>query len=447
MLIPIYALVNTYFLPQQYQIGFVGDITYRSKITNYITLVCPIIGLVAGCLIGIITEFYTSMDCKPVKHLVKGCKQGPGINIILGLASNFIPSLLICIVIFFSFKIAGMFGISLAALGMLGNLCIGLAIDGFGPISDNAGGLATMSRLDERIRVITDQLDACGNTTAAIGKGFAIGSACLVSFALFGAFVTRTKLRDVDLMTPIIFSGLIFGAMIPYLFSALVMKAVGTAAEEMVDKVRELTEKYKDELLDENFYIPDTHECISVATVSSLRQMILPGLIVILTPIIIGILFGPKCVAGLLIGIIISGIQMAISSANTGGAWDNTKKSIKTKGIPVKKIEELKIIIAQLLHLRDVKNQEINELELSAYEELLEKLEKVEDSNTIFVKKWKGVNLKGYRKAEKSSIIGDTVGDPLKDTSGPSLNILVKLSSIISVIFGTLFVKTGYIIN
>jgi inorganic pyrophosphatase len=213
---------------------------------------------------------------------------------------------------------------------MLGNLAVCLAIDGYGPISDNAGGLASMCQLDEKIREITDDLDAAGNTTAAIGKGFAIGSACLVALALFGAFVTRTKLDRVNLNTPIVFSGLLFGAMIPYLFSALTMQAVGNAATAMVMRIRaEFGEHIGKD--DWETFEPDTNECINIATKNSLKQMFLPGMLVIVIPILFGIFFGPKAVSGLLVGIIISGIQMATSSANTGGAWDNCKKSIKSK--------------------------------------------------------------------------------------------------------------------
>ncbi len=195
-MIPCIIYISLHFLPVTYSVGEKGNITYRANINRYKTMVCPITGLVSGMLIGIITEYYTSMNYEPVKALVRGCKQGAAINIILGLAlgflSNVLPTILIAGTVFISYKLAGMFGISLAALGMLGNLAVCLAIDGYGPISDNAGGLATMCSLDERIRNITDDLDSAGNTTAAIGKGFAIGSACLVAFALYGAFVTTT---------------------------------------------------------------------------------------------------------------------------------------------------------------------------------------------------------------------------------------------------------------
>ena len=195
LMIPCVIYISLHFLPVTYSVGEINTITYRPNVNRYKTMLCPVSGLVSGMLIGLITEYYTSMNYEPVKTLVKGCKQGAAINIILGLAlgflSNILPTLLIAATVFTSYKLAGMYGIALAALGMLGNLAVCLAIDGYGPISDNAGGLATMCSLDERIRRITDDLDSAGNTTAAIGKGFAIGSACLVAFALYGAFVTR----------------------------------------------------------------------------------------------------------------------------------------------------------------------------------------------------------------------------------------------------------------
>jgi len=321
-----------------------------------------------------------------------------------------------------------------------------LAIDGYGPISDNAGGLATMCNLDERIRHITDDLDSAGNTTAAIGKGFAIGSACLVAFALFGAFVTRTKLDHVDIMTPIIFTGLLFGAMIPYLFSALTMKAVGSAAEDMVQAVREEFKANKDRYHDAN-YEPDVNKCIRIATESSLRQMILPGLLVVLVPIVMGVFLGPSCVAGYLVGVVISGIQMATSSANSGGAWDNTKKSIKKNGIPVNEYEETKYRLRELKDSQK-KGEVVDPAEIENLEKRLDEIMDREFEPTDrYIMKFRGKKMKVYKKAEKASIVGDTVGDPMKDTSGPSLNILIKLSSITSVVFGSLFVSTSYFIK
>lgn len=329
LLIPAIALISIYSLPKSYSVGEVNTILYKKDISNAATMVCPILGLISGLLIGLSTEFFTSMSFTPVKRLVESCKSGAAINIILGLAygymSNIIPTILIALTVFGSFSIAGMYGIALSALGMLSNLPIALAIDGYGPISDNAGGLASMCELDERIRDTTDQLDSAGNTTAAIGKGFAIGSACLVALSLFGAFVTRTNVGNINALTPVCLFGLIIGAMLPYLFSALTMQAVGRAANKMLEQIR------KDINLTDPNHEVKSENCIDVATTYSLSQMFLPGIIIIFVPIIFGVLFGPVCVGGLLIGIIISGIQMAISAANSGGAWDNAKKSIKSK--------------------------------------------------------------------------------------------------------------------
>jgi H+-translocating diphosphatase len=339
LMIPCVVLISFNFLPVSYNVGEIGTVTYKEGVTQVHTMICPLTGLISGMLIGIITEYYTSMSYSPVLELVVGCKQGAAINIILGLAlgylSSVLPTFLIAGTIYASYKFAGMFGIALAALGMLGNLSVCLAIDGYGPIADNAGGLATMCELDPQIREKTDDLDAAGNTTAAIGKGFAIGSACLVAFALYGAYVTRTKLDKVQLNTPVVFSGLLFGAMIPYLFSALTMKAVGNAASSMVNAIRKEFQAHWGQP-DWNTFQPNTNECINISTRDSIRHMFLPGLLVISIPIICGVLFGPKAVGGLLIGIIISGIQMATSSANTGGAWDNCKKYIKSKIILLK---------------------------------------------------------------------------------------------------------------
>lgn len=330
LLVPAIVLASLYMLPEKYSIGQQGTVAYKKDVTNKLTMVCPLAGLLSGMLIGLSTEYYTSMSYGPVKGLVRGCKQGAAINIILGLSlgylSTIIPTLLIAGTVLGSYIIAGMYGIALASLGMLANLPICLAIDGYGPISDNAGGLASMCELPPEIREITDDLDSAGNTTAAIGKGFAIGSACLVALSLFGAFVTRTGLTLIDVLTPIILSGLIVGAMLPYLFSALTMKAVGNAAEVMVQAVREDMDNKKGSNEE-----PDSNKCIQIATNKSLSQMFLPGALIIFIPIILGVLFGPKCVAGYLVGVIISGIQMAISAANSGGSWDNAKKSIKSK--------------------------------------------------------------------------------------------------------------------
>jgi H(+)-translocating pyrophosphatase len=350
-LLPTIYVISVIVLPESYSIGQKETVSFKANVSKWDTMICPMSGLISGLIIGFVTEYYTSMTYNPVKELIHGCKQGPAINIILGLAlgymSSVIPTILIAITLYISYQSAGMFGIALAAIGMLSNLPICLAIDGYGPISDNAGGLATMCELRPSARVITDELDSAGNTTAAIGKGFAIGSACLVAFALYGAFVTRTQLLKLNLNSALIFSGLLFGSMIPYIFSAMTIRAVGKAAEAMVHKIRQIFEEAKiimdgdDTRIDmkklegfdpTNLNGVDTFkDCIKISTRHSLIGMIMPGLLVMFTPIIIGVLFGPNAVAGYLIGVIISGIQMATSSANSGGAWDNCKKSINSK--------------------------------------------------------------------------------------------------------------------
>lgn len=375
-------------------------------VTRVQAFCCCLCGLVSGFLIGIVTEYYTSNEFYPVQELSESCKRGPAPNIIKGLALGYmscvVPVLCIAVTIYISFKFADMYGIALAALGMLSNLCIALAIDGYGPIADNAGGIAEMVHL-HIARIRTDKLDAAGNTTAAIGKGFAIGSACLVALALFGAFATRAELMVVNVLEPLQFAGLVVGAMLPYAFTAMTMKAVGSAAEAMID---EIVRQDRQGLLAEGGN-PEYGKCIEIATNSSLREMFPPGILVMGTPILVGLLFGPKGVAGLLAGAIVSGIQMAFSQANSGGAWDNAKKYIEAG------------------HVND---------------EILPN-QKDEEGNDIVIHHGKGTE------THKAAVVGDTVGDPLKDTSGPSINILIKLMAIISLVFGEFFVKTSYLIG
>jgi inorganic pyrophosphatase len=288
---------------------------------------------------------------------------------------------------------------------MLSNLCTGLAIDAYGPISDNAGGIAEMSEL-HAIRERTDALDAAGNTTAAIGKGFAIGSAALVSMSLYGAFITRAssqpatgsnpiliQAKDITITDALVFSGLLIGAMLPYWFSALTMKSVGKAANQMVEEIR--TQLRENPGIRTGESEPNYERCVAISTQASLKEMIAPGALVILTPIIIGLFFGPKAVAGLLPGALVSGVQLAISASNTGGAWDNAKKYIE---------------------------------------------------NGRFIDS-DGKVLGKHTDVHKAAVIGDTVGDPLKDTSGPSLNILIKLSAILSLVFAPFFQNTGFLCN
>jgi H+-translocating diphosphatase len=400
LLIPAIFLVAYFVLPSTFTFKNVDH-----SVTNIEVFICALCGLISGFLIGIVTEYYTSNEYRPVQELSESCKKGAAPNIIKGLAlgymSTVVPILCLAVTIYISFKFADMYGIAIAALGMLSNLCIALSIDGYGPISDNAGGIAEMCELN-LTRIRTDKLDAAGNTTAAIGKGFAIGSACLVSLALFGAFATRTNLNVVNVLEPLQFAGLVVGAMLPYAFSAMTMKAVGTAAEAMIE---EIARQDREGLIREGVE-PDYQKCIAISTESSLREMIAPGALVIFSPIVCGLFFGPKGVAGLLAGAIVSGIQMAISASNTGGAWDNAKKYI-----------EANKLAPDMLNERD------------------------EEGNTIIVKHNKGTE------THKAAVVGDTVGDPLKDTSGPALNILIKLMAIISLVFGDFYERTAWLVK
>merc|ERR1719389_372223 len=266
-------------------------------------------GLWSGMFIGFITEYYTSNAYSPTLKLCKACEMGPAPNIIQGLAlgylSTIIPIVALTATIAFSFQKAGLYGVGIAALGMLGSLPVALTIDGYGPISDNAGGIAEMSGLPSEIRDKTDALDAAGNTTAAIGKGFAIGSACLVALALFGAFITRIDQTSVNILEPITFAGLLIGAMIPYWFSAMTMDAVGETSMEMV---AEISDQLNDPEIKSGVKLPDYQRCISISTVSSLKFMVPPGLLVLGTPFFFGLLFSTDCLAGVLAGCIVSGI-------------------------------------------------------------------------------------------------------------------------------------------
>lgn len=354
------------------------------EVKNWHAFVCIACGLWSGLFIGFVTEYFTSSAYTPVREVAEACRTGAATDIIYGLALGYlsciIPTICLAVTIYFSFYLGSMYGIALAALGMLSNLAIALAIDGYGPISDNAGGMVEMIHLKKEIRQKTDALDSAGNTTAAIGKGFAIGSAALVSLALFGAFITRSKMTEVNILAPLQFAGLLIGAMMPYAFSALTMKSVGKAANEMVVEVRRQFQEMKRN----PSYQPEYEKCVEISTRAALKEMVLPGMMVMLTPIVTGWLFGPKAVAGLLAGILVSGVQMATSCANSGGAWDNAKKYIEKESL-------------------------------------------VPKSSPLF------------KDIKAAAVTGDTVGDPMKDTSGPSLNILVKLSAIISLVFGGFF--------
>jgi inorganic pyrophosphatase len=392
VLTPVVYGLAAVFLPSSFDLARVNGVDVIS-FTPVKAWACVISGLWSGCLIGFITEYYTSHSYKPVREVAQSCETGAATNIIYGLAlgyrSAILPVSLLAIVVYLSFWLGDMYGVALAALGMLSNLATCLAIDVYGPICDNAGGIAEMSELPENVRDVTDALDAAGNTTAAIGKGFAIGSACLVGLALFGAFVTRSGLAetDVSLVSPLIFASLIYGAMIPYWFSAMTMKSVGQAANEMVKEVARQFREIPGLLEGTPGHAPPDHaRCIAISTDASLREMVPPAILVMITPLAFGIFLGVDAVAGMLAGAIVSSIQMAISSSNTGGAWDNAKKYV--------------------------------------------------EKGQVFVD---GVAQRKGSEIHKAAVVGDTVGDPLKDTSGPALNIVMKLMAILALVFADFF--------
>ena len=372
-----------YFTPKWLPSTFeISGVSYTAMGAYYAVL-C---GLVAGLLIGLITEYFTSYKNKPVQQVAESSKTGASTNIIYGLALGYesavMPLILIAVTVFVSFYFAGPYGIALAALGMLSTLVIGLAIDAYGPVADNAGGIAEMSALPSIVRKRTDVLDAAGNTTAAIGKGFAIGSATLTALALFFAFVTASGLTTIDLLSPIVLAGILVGGMLPFIFAALTLKAVGRAAYSIIDEVRHQFKSIKG--LMEGKAKPDYARCVDIATKASLKQMIVPGILVIFSPLIFGWLFGIEALSGLLIGALSSGAVLATSLSNSGGAWDNAKKYIEAG------------------HLGG-----------------------------------KGSDV------HKAAVVGDTVGDGCKDCSGPGLNVLMKLMAIVSLVFIPFFIKYG----
>jgi len=427
-----------YLLPETFE--FVGGATGAEglKTTRWTCFGCIMFGLWSGMVIGFVTDYYTNNSWAPTKELARACEKGPAPNIILGIALGYmsciIPILCITATIGYAFSGAGMYGIGLSALGMLGSLPVALSVDGYGPISDNAGGIAEMSGLPSEIRDMTDALDAAGNTTAAVGKGFAIGSACLVGLALFGAFITRIGDDSVDILKPTQFAGLLVGAMLPYAFSALTMKAVGDAAYDMMDFISEDYKRVQDEKAQGREAFPNYEGCIKISTEASLRKMIAPGVLVIGSPLLAGFLFGPSATAGLLAGTIVSGVQVAISASNTGGAWDNAKKEVEGNRSKFRQAADhwnKNIANCEAAYAKAGKIEDITKAQklIDAKIPVKEKMENWSDERI-------GYEHGLLKEMHVAAVVGDTVGDPLKDTSGPAINILIKLSAITSLVFG-----------
>ena len=355
---------------------------------SYGPAIAIVAGLVVGLVIGIVTEVYTSGDYKFVKKIAQQSETGSATTIIsgtaVGMMSTWGPVILICVGIFLAYKFAGLYGIALAAVGMLSTTGITVAVDAYGPIADNAGGIAEMSGLDHSVREITDKLDAVGNTTAAMGKGFAIGSAALTALALFVSFTQATGLTadQVALTSPTVVIGLLIGGMLPFVFSAMTMDSVSKAAYSMIEEVRRQFREIPGIM--EGKAKPDYKTCVAISTTAALKEMLVPGIMAVVAPLAVGLILGSTALAGLLAGSLVSGVMMAMFMSNAGGAWDNAKKYIE-----------------------------------------------------------EGHHGGKGSDAHKAAVVGDTVGDPFKDTSGPSINILIKLMTVVSTVFAAIFTANG----
>lgn len=353
---------------------------------NFNCAIAIVAGLIVGIAIGKLTEIYTSSDYKHVKKIAEQSQTGHATTIIsgfgIGLLSTVWPIIMIVVGILVANAFAGLYGIALAAVGMLSTTGMVVAVDAYGPVSDNAGGIAEMSKLPKEVRAITDKLDAVGNTTAAIGKGFAIGSAALTALALFASYSQVVGLKSISLLNPMVIGGLFVGAMLPYLFSALTMNSVGKAAFQMIEEVRR--QFRSDAGIMAGTSNPDYARCVDISTKAALKEMIAPGLLAILAPLAVGIIMGTEALGGMLAGALSSGVLVAIMMANAGGAWDNAKKYIEEGNYGGKGSD-----------------------------------------------------------AHKAAVVGDTVGDPFKDTAGPSINILIKLMTIVALVFAPIFVSIG----
>ena len=360
----------------------------KTMLNSFGPAIAIVSGLVVGLVIGVVTEVYTSGDYKFVKKIAQQSETGSATTIIsgtaVGMMSTWVPVILICVGIFLAYKFAGLYGIALAAVGMLSTTGITVAVDAYGPIADNAGGIAEMSGLDHSVREITDKLDAVGNTTAAMGKGFAIGSAALTALALFVSFTQATGLdaSEVALTSPTVVIGLLIGGMLPFVFSAMTMDSVSKAAYSMIEEVRRQFHDIPGVM--EGTAKPDYKTCVAISTTAALKEMLVPGIMAVVAPLAVGLILGSTALAGLLAGSLVSGVMMAMFMSNAGGAWDNAKKYIE-----------------------------------------------------------EGHHGGKGSDAHKAAVVGDTVGDPFKDTSGPSINILIKLMTVVSTVFAAIFTANG----